>query len=202
MEIKVLNYDELSEKVIKLFTQAMNNAFLNRKNKKNINPYTFKTFDDIKSEIRNSDFLFIIYEKDKVVGGALLSCFKNKCMIKHVCIIPEYQRKGYSKKLLKTMIEYTRINLTQIDCIELTVGSIWKNVVHLYKSVGFRISKIEAHVPGTYYLVGMILDLRAKRSFANRILPLIKSYIIFKLFYKKDSSLSFAGKISKKIGLI
>lgn len=44
----------------------------------------------------------------------------------------------------------------------------------------------------------MVLNINGKYGYINGIKLFIRSYFIFKLFYKKDSSPSVIGKILKK----
>ena len=100
--------------------------------------------------------------------------------------------------LLDYLIQYVSSNHNEIEYLQLIVGSVWKNAISLYKKLGFKIIKVEAHLPRTYYLITMVLNINGKYGYINGIKLFIRSYFIFKLFYKKDSSPSVIGKILKK----
>lgn len=86
---------------------------------------------------------------NSVIGGVILRIIINKGIISHLCIDPRYQGKGYAKLLLDYLIQYVSSNHNEIEYLQLIVGSVWKNAISLYKKLGFKIIKVEAHLPRT-----------------------------------------------------
>ncbi len=202
MEVQIKCLSRPSEEIIKKYVEVVNKAFLNRKNIKNINPYTVLDFKDISNEITDKDILAVVYnQKNTIIGGAIIKRLDhlNGASLHHVCIEPQYQGNGYAKQLMQEIKRW--IKDANMDVIELTVGSIWKETIGLYKSVGFKISKVEAHLPGTYFLVHMKLYIKSVNTIGLKF-TFIKSYLIFKLLYTQDSRPTWVCKALKKYKIL
>ncbi len=82
------------------------------------------------------------------------------------------------------------------EMLQLNVANIYVPAVSLYNKTGFRKYKIYANAPNTYYFIRMIKPIGDfKFSEIKRIGALIKSNIIFKILFKKDSSPSIMNRL-------
>lgn len=201
----VISVRELSEDILTQYTNVVNKAFLNRKNSKNINPYSIMNYEEVRNEIISNGKLFVVYsDENEIVGGAIVKygMDQKEVSIHHVCIDPEYQGQGYAKKLLREIIKWSSIK--GVNALELTVGSIWEHTIGLYKSVGFKTTKIEAHIPHTYFIIQMKLYMQHLHfiSFIAIKVKLIKSIIIFCGLYHMDSTPNLFCKLLKKWNIL
>lgn len=82
-----------------------------------------------------------------------------------------------------------------VKILQLNVANIYFPAVCLYKKSGFKNLMIYANVPKTYYFIRMIKSIGGY-NFPEwrRIFKLVKSLIIFKILYKKDSSPTWINK--------
>ena len=76
------------------------------------------------------------------------------------------------------------------------MANIYLPAVHLYRKNGFKDLIIYANIPRTYYFIRMIKEVGTyKFSERKRLYMLIKSAIIFKILYKRDSSPTMINKM-------
>ena len=194
--VQVVNIDE--KNIILNMIDVYNKAFLARKNSYNKNPFTkvepTKFYEALKSAKKE---VVVAIENGKVIGGL---CFQIKqivnsnqmCYISDVCVAPEAQGKGVAKAMLNFVIEQAKNK--KCDFLELVVGGIWGNTVRLYKGLGFVPVKISAHLPQTYYLIGMRKFL-GKSNWLSIKFSYFISRLKFSLLFKKDSSPKFLHKL-------
>lgn len=181
---------------LNLWISELNKSFKNRSSA-NI-PYKEVKSKDI--VIDNNNVILGIYnDANKLLGGASLSyCMEynnvKTAKVGHVWTMTSYQKQGIGSFLMKAVEDIALQNGSQL--LQLNVANIYLPAVHLYKKSGFKNLMIYANVPQTYYFVRMIKAIgNYKFPEGMRIFELIKSMIIFKVLYKRDSSPTFVNKM-------
>lgn len=188
---KIVENEELN-----LWISELNKSFKNRSSA-NI-PYKEVKSKDI--VIDNNNMILGIYnDANKLLGGASLSyCMEynnvKTAKVGHVWTMTSYQKQGIGSFLMKKVEDIALQNGSEL--LQLNVANIYLPAVHLYKKSGFKNLMIYANVPQTYYFVRMIKAIgNYKFPEGMRIFELIKSMIIFKVLYKRDSSPTFVNKM-------
>lgn len=189
MKIEIMN--DQDDFKIQQFTSVLNKAFLARTSKTNRNPFTPMSYTQIKEEIQRNYRTYIMLDGDTVTGGVCYDVMtigsKKIGVVSRVCVDPEYQRRGIAQELLENV--YGQAVSDGCDWIELNVGSAWVAAVSLYKRMGYEITEIAAHIPGTYALYKMVRIInsqaypkweRAKKHFM--------SWVKFKILFHPDST--------------
>ena len=111
-------------------TILLNNFILNNKL-----PYTFRYFNKRNINVINNHLITIILlDKDLPVGYAHIDFDDNKYWF-GICILEEYQGKGYGKKVMKYIFNNEKIK--NIDKIYLTVDKINTIAIKLYTKLNF-----------------------------------------------------------------
>lgn len=181
---------------VNLWISELNKSFKNRSSA-NI-PYKEVKSKDI--VIDNNNVILGIYnDANKLLGGASLSyCMEynnvKTAKVGHVWTMTSYQKQGIGSFLMKAVEDIALQNGSEL--LQLNVANIYLPAVHLYKKSGFKNLMIYANVPQTYYFVRMIKAIgNYKFPEGKRIYELIKSMIIFKVLYKRDSSPTFVNKM-------
>lgn len=180
---------------VNLWISELNKSFKNR-SLANI-PYKEVKSKDI--VIDNTVILGIYNDANKLLGGASLSyCIEynnvKTAKVGHVWTMTSYQKQGIGSFLMKAVEDIALQNGSEL--LQLNVANIYLPAVHLYKKSGFKKLMIYANVPQTYYFVRMIKAIgNYKFPEGMRIFELIKSMIIFKVLYKRDSSPTFVNKM-------
>lgn len=181
---------------VNLWISELNKSFKNRSSA-NI-PYKEVKSKDI--VIDNNNMIFGIYnDANKLLGGASLSyCMEynnvKTAKVGHVWTMTSYQKQGIGSFLMKEVENIALQNGSEL--LQLNVANIYLPAVHLYKKNGFKNLMIYANVPQTYYFIRMIKAIgNYKFPEGKRIYELIRSIIIFKALYKRDSSPTFIHKI-------
>lgn len=181
---------------VNLWISELNKSFKNRSSA-NI-PYKEVKSKDI--VIDNNNMILGIYnDANKLLGGASLSyCMEynnvKTAKVGHVWTMTNYQKQGIGSFLMKEVENIALQNGTEL--LQLNVANIYLPAVHLYKKNGFKNLMIYANVPQTYYFIRMIKAIgNYKFPEGKRIYELIRSIIIFKALYKRDSSPTFIHKI-------
>lgn len=180
---------------VNLWISELNKSFKNRSSA-NI-PYKEVKSKDI--VIDNTVILGIYNDANKLLGGASLSyCIEynnvKTAKVGHVWTMTSYQKQGIGSFLMKAVEDIALQNGSEL--LQLNVANIYLPAVHLYKKSGFKKLMIYANVPQTYYFVRMIKAIgNYKFPEGMRIFELIKSMIIFKVLYKRDSSPTFVNKM-------
>lgn len=186
---KIVENEELN-----LWISELNKSFKNRSS-------ASIPFKEVKSEdiVIDNNMIFGIYnDANKLLGGASLSCCMEYNNVKtakvgHVWTMTSHQKQGIGGFLMK---EIENIAL-QNECklLQLNVSNIYLPAVRLYKKSGFKNLMIYANVPETYFFIRMIKEIgNYKFPEGKRIYILIKSIIIFKILFKRDSSPTFVNK--------
>lgn len=181
---------------VNLWISELNKSFKNRSSA-NI-PYKEVKSKDI--VIDNNNMILGIYnDANKLLGGASLSyCMEynnvKTAKVGHVWTMTSYQKQGIGSFLMKEVENIALQNGSEL--LQLNVANIYLPAVHLYKKNGFKNLMIYANVPQTYYFIRMIKAIgNYKFPEGKRIYELIRSIIIFKALYKRDSSPTFIHKI-------
>lgn len=181
---------------VNLWISELNKSFKNRSSA-NI-PYKEVKSQDI--VIDNNNMILGIYDDaNKLLGGASLSyCMEynnvKTAKVGHVWTMTSYQKQGIGSFLMKEVENIALQNGSEL--LQLNVANIYLPAVHLYKKNGFKNLMIYANVPQTYYFIRMIKAIgNYKFPEGKRIYELIRSIIIFKVLYKRDSSPTFIHKI-------
>lgn len=181
---------------VNLWISELNKSFKNRSSA-NILYKEVKSKDIV---IDNNNVILGIYnDANKLLGGASLSyCMEynnvKTAKVGHVWTMTSYQKQGIGSFLMKAVEDIALQNGSEL--LQLNVANIYLPAVHLYKKSGFKNLMIYANVPQTYYFVRMIKAIgNYKFPEGMRIFELIKSMIIFKVLYKRDSSPTFVNKM-------
>ena len=181
---------------VNLWISELNKSFKNRSSA-NI-PYKEVKNKDI--VIDNNNIILGIYnDANKLLGGASLSyCMEynnvKTAKVGHVWTMTSYQKQGIGSFLMKEVEDIALQNGSEL--LQLNVANIYLPAVHLYKKSGFKNLMIYANVPQTYYFIRMIKAIgNYKFPEGKRIYELIRSIIIFKALYKRDSSPTFVNKM-------
>lgn len=184
------------ENEFKLWLKELNRSFKCRSTE-NI-PYEKITKEDIRMD-KNDIIIGVYNDIGDLLGGACISyCMEYRdiktARISRVWTSVNYQNRGVGKFLMEEIEK--RALQRGVELIQLNVANIYFPAVHLYEKSGFKKLKIYANIPHTYYFVRMIKAI-GKYNFPERkrIYELIKSTIIFKTLYKKDSSPTLVNKI-------
>ena len=112
----------------------LNNFILNNKL-----PYTFRYFNKRNLNVINNHLITIILlDKDLPVGYAHIDFDDNKYWF-GICILEEYQGKGYGKKVMKYIFNNEKIK--NIDKIYLTVDKINTVAIKLYTNFDFIVNE-------------------------------------------------------------
>ena len=115
-------------------TILLNNFILNNKL-----PYTFRYFNKRNINVINNHLITIILlDKDLPVGYAHIDFDDNKYWF-GICILEEYQGKGYGKKVMKYIFNNEKIK--NIDKIYLTVDKINTVAIKLYTNFDFIVNE-------------------------------------------------------------
>ena len=115
-------------------TILLNNFILNNKL-----PYTFRYFNKRNLNVINNHLITIILlDKDLPVGYAHIDFDDNKYWF-GICILEEYQGKGYGKKVMKYIFNNEKIK--NIDKIYLTVDKINTVAIKLYTNFDFIVNE-------------------------------------------------------------
>ena len=108
------------------------NGFLN-----NSIPGTFRYFNKRSINVISNHLITLILIDDNLpVGYAHIDCDDNKYWF-GICILENYQGKGYGKKIMEYIFNHERIK--NIDNIYLTVDKINDIAINLYKKYNFYI---------------------------------------------------------------
>lgn len=188
---KIVENEELN-----LWISELNKSFKNRSS-------TNIPYKEVKSKdivIDNNNMILGIYnDANKLLGGASLSyCMEynnvKTAKVGHVWTMTSYQKQGIGSFLMKEVEDIALQNGSEL--LQLNVANIYLPAVHLYKKSGFKNLMIYANVPQTYYFIRMIKAIgNYKFPEGKRIYELIRSIIIFKALYKRDSSPTFVHKM-------
>lgn len=188
---KIVENEELN-----LWISELNKSFKNRSS-------TNIPYKEVKSKdivIDNNNMILGIYnDANKLLGGVSISyCMEynnvKTAEVGHVWTMTSYQKQGIGSFLMKEVEDIALQNGSEL--LQLNVANIYLPAVHLYKKSGFKNLMIYANVPQTYYFIRMIKAIgNYKFPEGKRIYELIRSIIIFKALYKRDSSPTFVNKM-------
>jgi ribosomal protein S18 acetylase RimI-like enzyme len=114
-----------------------NNNYLLKEYLNNTLPNTFRYFNKRTIDvIKNHIITLILIDDNLPVGYAHIDYDDNKYWF-GICILENYQGKGYGKKLMEHIFNHEKI--TNIDKIYLTVDKINDIAISLYKKYNFYI---------------------------------------------------------------
>lgn len=190
MEIRILDKNN-KEDVSKLI-KVLNRAFLNRSLYSSINPYTKMTEEQLKKEVDKPDTWMYIMTEENCIVGCICCCYVTENGIKRgrisrVAVDPMYQGRGIARKLLEFVHE--KAEKEGCSLMELSVGSVWKGAIGLYRRLGYKEISIVAHIPGTYWLINMMKPFSHYQcSEWKRKYKLLMSKCKFKILFYRDST--------------
>lgn len=109
-------------------------------------------FDEFKTELSNSNNIYLIAEfKNEIVGlcfSQIKEISNNKIMkdrkilhIENICVDEKHQKKGIGKKLYEQIVQLAKEK--NIDNIELMVWGFNENAINFYKNLGMNIKNIK-----------------------------------------------------------
>lgn len=134
----LFSFKELNEGNKYIFQTILNSSFSNSKNGGFIND------DDLRDYLidysKKSDLIGIFYYNNLPIGTYELNVDNKKGLIESIGIAPEYQGRGYGKKLLEASIN--KLLEYNVSEIVLTVIETNKNAYELYKKYDFIEQKV------------------------------------------------------------
>lgn len=95
-------------------------------------PWTPNIFRDC---LRVGYYCCVIEDNTEVIGHAVMSYAVGECHILNVCILPEYQRLGMGKRVIRQLLEVGERNGARIAFLEVRLSNI--AAYQLYESLGF-----------------------------------------------------------------
>ena len=109
-------------------------------------------FDEFKTELSNSNNIYLIAEfKNEIVGicfSQIKEISNNKIMkdrkilhIENIYVDENHQKKGIGKKLYEQIVQLAKEK--NIDNIELMVWGFNKNAINFYKNLGMNIKNLK-----------------------------------------------------------
>jgi ribosomal protein S18 acetylase RimI-like enzyme len=109
-------------------------------------------FDEFKTELSNSNNIYLIAEfKNEIVGicfSQIKEISNNKIMkdrkilhIENICVDENHQKKGIGKKLYEQIVQLAKEK--NIDNIELMVWGFNENAINFYKNLGMKIKNLK-----------------------------------------------------------
>ncbi len=109
-------------------------------------------FDEFKTELSNSNNIYLIAEfKNEIVGlcfSQIKEISNNKIMkdrkilhIENICVDEKHQKKGIGKKLYEQIVQLAKEK--NIDNIELMVWGFNENAINFYKNLGMNIKNLK-----------------------------------------------------------
>lgn len=98
---------------------------------------SFWNYSIFKSELENPNSIYFILQKnDEIIGFIGVLIVLDEADITNIVIKQNYRGNGYSKILLKHIINYCKLN--KIKKINLEVNSNNSKALNLYKTLGFN----------------------------------------------------------------
>ena len=98
---------------------------------------SFWNYSIFKSELENPNSIYFILQKDdEIIGFIGVLIVLDEADITNIVIKQNYRGNGYSKILLKHIINYCKLN--KIKKINLEVNSNNSKALNLYKTFGFN----------------------------------------------------------------
>ena len=109
-------------------------------------------FDEFKTELSNSNNIYLIAEfKNEIVGlcfSQIKEISNNKIMkdrkilhIENICVDEKHQKKGIGKKLYEQIVQLAKEK--NIDNIELMMWGFNENAINFYKNLGMNIKNLK-----------------------------------------------------------
>ncbi|MDA1372247.1 MAG: ribosomal protein S18-alanine N-acetyltransferase [Proteobacteria bacterium] len=91
---------------------------------------------------------WVLANKQRIVAHAVLSVAIGECHLLTLCVHPDFQRRGYGRKLFKLLLDRA-YKLEAMECF-LEVRSTNFGAIELYRSMGFvQIGDRKNYYPGT-----------------------------------------------------
>ncbi|MFX1503777.1 MAG: GNAT family N-acetyltransferase [Promethearchaeota archaeon] len=96
------------------------------------------TKQELKRILQRNPNLFLIGKIDNKVIGVVMGGFDGRRgYVHHLAVNPEYQKKGYGKKLMKELIK--RFLTLRVHKVHLFIEKYNKGVIDFYKKLGWEI---------------------------------------------------------------
>ena len=90
---------------------------------------------------------WVLANKQRIVAHGVMSVAIGECHLLTLCVHPEYQRRGYGRKIFKLLLERA-CKLDAVECF-LEVRSSNQSAINLYRDMGFvQIGERESYYPG------------------------------------------------------
>lgn len=113
--------------------------------------------------LRSGYQCWVLASKQKIVAHGVMSVAIGECHLLTLCVSPEYQRRGYARKLFHVLLDRAS-KLDARECfLEVRVSN--KPAIELYRSIGFA----QIGVRKNYYPQG---DSREDAIVMSRSLPI------------------------------
>lgn len=142
MEINIINFQDKFEKDFYDLNIEWLEYFFQ------VEDYDYEVLSNSKKYIiNNGGKIFFAESEGNIIGTVALMPTNNKLVFEltKMAVKPEYRNKGIGKKLLKKCIEYSSAN----NCSSIILYSNKKldNAIHLYRTYGFKETKMEKKSP-------------------------------------------------------
>jgi ribosomal protein S18 acetylase RimI-like enzyme len=122
--------------------------------------YVENNVDEFASSVLSDGVFYLLQVKDKIVGmGALRKLKEGIGEIKRMYIKPEYQGKGFGKKMLQLLL--SKGKEFGFSSVYLETGTFMTTAQHLYRSMGFcdREEYPETEVPPQLRHVWLFMEI-------------------------------------------
>lgn len=109
-----------------------------------VHPWTKRIFVDC---LRAGYQCWVLANKDEIIAHGVMSVAVEECHLLNLCVNPDYQQRGYGRRLFKLLLERA-YSLNAAVCF-LEVRQTNVNALILYKSLGFvQIGERKNYYPG------------------------------------------------------
>lgn len=109
-----------------------------------VHPWTKRIFVDC---LRAGYQSWVLASKQSIAAHGVMSVAIGECHLLTLCVHPEFQRRGYGRKLFKLLLE--RAQKLDADVCFLEVRASNEPAIELYRSMGFgQIGERKNYYPG------------------------------------------------------
>lgn len=110
--IRKVDISELNicaEVIKESFLPVANEFNITKENSPNYVAFTVNT-EKLKKQYDNGRIMYVYQVENKIVGFFSLCYYDNECELNNLCVLPEYQHKGYGGELLNFAISLAKQN--------------------------------------------------------------------------------------------
>lgn len=97
-----------------------------------VHPWTKRIFVDC---LRSGYQCWVLANKQEIVAHGVMSVAIGECHLLTLCVLPEYQRNGFARKLFKLLLDKAYKQKAGICFLEVRCSN--EGAIQLYRSMGF-----------------------------------------------------------------